>query len=135
MISIKNKKAGEVTVGTIIVIVLALAVLVFLIFAFTRGGGSLMDYITNIFGAASNIDTIKNTCSTSCAARAAYAYCEEIRILRYNRTHQYNGTCESFTRPLSPEGVSISLDSCGEISCATHVKACRIKPEPVTCPS
>jgi hypothetical protein len=112
----KNKKAQEgMTIGTIIIIILALVVLVFLIFAFARGGGNLMDYISNIFGGKDNLDTIKNACSVACTANANFAFCEEARSLRISGAN-YKGTCAT----LSSQGI----ETCPTLTCTGTPKTC-----------
>jgi hypothetical protein len=112
----KSKKSAEMTIGTVIVIILALVVLVFLIFAFVRGGGSLMDYINNIFGGSSNVDTIKNACSTACAAQAQFAFCGEIRTLKLPDKTSYRGSCSTLGN---------GIESCSSIACGdTKPKKC-----------
>lgn len=112
----KNKKAQEgMTIGTIIIIILALVVLVFLIFAFARGGGNLMDYISNIFGGKNNLDTIKNACSVACTANANFGYCGEARNLRIDGAN-YKGTCATLTDK--------GIEACPTVTCTETPKTC-----------
>jgi hypothetical protein len=113
----KNKKAQEgMTIGTIIIIILALVVLVFLIFAFARGGGNLMDYISNIFGGGANVDTIKNSCSIACTANSNYAFCEEPRTLRLDSKQKFKGTCSTL--------VSKGIEPCATLTCIKVPEKC-----------
>jgi len=126
MIQKKDKKGAEMTIGTIIVIILALVVLVFLIFAFARGGGSLMDYITNLFGGTSNIDTIKNSCNAACAAQqtSSFAYCEESRTLKVSKTEAYKGSCSTFASQkfFTDKGI----EPCPSVTCARSPTGCNV---------
>jgi hypothetical protein len=65
-ISLRDKKAQEMSVGTIIIIILALLVLVFLVFGFSQGWGNLWDKITNWGGGQSNVQTIIQACNIAC---------------------------------------------------------------------
>ena len=46
----KGKKAAEMTIGTIVIIILALVVLVVIIYGFTTGWSNLWEKITGIGG-------------------------------------------------------------------------------------
>ncbi|MGV8152383.1 MAG: hypothetical protein ACP5OG_04830 [Candidatus Nanoarchaeia archaeon] len=76
-----NKKGAEMTIGTIIVIILALLVLVVLIYGFTTGWGDLWGKMKNYFGFGSkvNIDEIKTACTLACTTNAEYAFCTQTR--------------------------------------------------------
>ncbi len=89
-----NKKGAEMTIGTIIVIILALVVLVFLIFSFTKTGGSLMDNVKNFFGGGSNIDSIKNACQTACITKSSYEYNDVIREIRWDTKTKAMASCK-----------------------------------------
>lgn len=113
---INNKKAQEgMTIGTIIIIILALVVLVFLIFAFARGGGNLMDYISNIFGGKTNLDTIKNACSVACTANANFAFCGEARSLKLDKA-TYKGSCATLTNQ--------GIEACPALTCTVELVTC-----------
>lgn len=112
-----NKKAQEgMTIGTIIIIILALVVLVFLIFAFARGGGNLMDYISNLFGGGVNIDTIKNSCSVACTANANFEFCGAVRTLKLENKVTHKGSC--FTL------VGDGIPACSALTCLETPTKC-----------
>ncbi len=70
-----NKKGAELTIGTIVVIVLALIVLVVVALGFTTGWTKLWEKI-NIFGGSStNLVTIAQACKVSCTADDRTAFC------------------------------------------------------------
>ena len=62
-----NKKGQQMTLGTIIAIVLGIAVLVFLIFGFSTGWNSLWDRITAFGGGNENVGTIVQACALKCS--------------------------------------------------------------------
>ena len=69
-----NKK-GEMTIGTIVSIALAVVVLIFLVFGFSTGWGNLWNKITNWNGNKVNVDTIKISCEMACKNENKYDYC------------------------------------------------------------
>ena len=73
------------TLGTIILIVLGIAVLVFLIFGFSTGWTNLWDRVT-AFSGKSNIDTIKQACVLACAGNSQAAFCTDIMTVKYGDT-------------------------------------------------
>ena len=81
----ENKRGQQMTLGTIIAIVLGIAVLVFLIFGFSTGWGSLWDRITNFGGGSGNIDTIKQACELACTGQSKAAFCTEARTVKYGK--------------------------------------------------
>ena len=81
----ENKRGQQMTLGTIIAIVLGIAVLVFLIFGFSTGWGNLWDKITNYGGGSSNLDTIKQACALACTGQSVDSFCNEERIVRYGK--------------------------------------------------
>ncbi|MFH1710882.1 MAG: hypothetical protein ABH840_01060 [Nanoarchaeota archaeon] len=70
-----NKKGAEMTIGTLVVIVLAIIVLVVLALGFGTGWSNLWSKITGYFGGGVNVDSIKQACSYACTTDATYDYC------------------------------------------------------------
>jgi hypothetical protein len=103
---VMNKKGQNITLGTIILIVLGVAVLVFLIFGFSTGWNNLWNRITAYGGGSANVDTIKQACVLACSTNAENAYCIEKKIIRRSKTDTEEGSCGTF-----------GLDSCPGIDC------------------
>lgn len=80
-----NNKGQQMTLGTIIAIVLGIAVLVFLIFGFSSGWSNLWDRVTNFVGGSSNIDTIKQSCALACAGQSKDAFCNQERTVKFGK--------------------------------------------------
>lgn len=76
-----NKKGAEMTIGTIIIIVLALIVLVVLVLGFTGGWSNLWSRITSFFG-GSNVDSIVQACQVACSTSSKYDYCDRARTVK-----------------------------------------------------
>jgi len=73
----KGKKGAETTIGTIVTIILAVIVLVFVIAGFSMGWSNLMGKISTFFGGGGDsIDTAIFNCNTKCTVtQQAYSYC------------------------------------------------------------
>ena len=69
------------TLGTIIAIVLGIAVLVFLIFGFSSGWGNMWDKITNFGGGSDNVAAVVQGCELACSSESTYDYCTKKREL------------------------------------------------------
>lgn len=133
---LQNKKA-EMTIGTIIAIILAIVVLVFLVLGFSQGFGNLWDNIINFGGGESNVDTIVTSCQASCAIGNEYDYCKE-RTVKFGKEQKGKvisgikldskgkgiGTCENL------EGANVGLSECSAVDKCVGVtvdKECKAK--------
>ena len=90
----KNKKGAELTIGTIIIIILAIVVLVFLIYGFTTGWGNLWDKISNWGGGSSNVQTILQGCQVACSTNAQYDYENLQREVILADNTNFKATCK-----------------------------------------
>lgn len=78
-----NKKGAELTVGTIVIIILALIVLVVLVLGFTGGWGNLWGRFKGFFGGGdSNVDSIVQACRLACTMESKYDYCTMERTVK-----------------------------------------------------
>ncbi len=109
---LNNKRGSEMTIGTIIVIILALVVLIFLVFGFSTGWTNLWDKIKNLFLGGPNVDTIVQACSASCASQAAYGYCSQVRDMRLDDTTTVRGSCATFAANIGRAGVASCAVDC-----------------------
>ncbi|MBT4166483.1 hypothetical protein HOE04_05575 [archaeon] len=71
-----NKKGAEMTVGTIVIIILALVVLVVLVMGFTTGWGNLWQKMTGFGGGDDNVQTVIQSCQIACAEGSQYDFCD-----------------------------------------------------------
>jgi hypothetical protein len=119
---LKSKRSAEMTIGTIIIIILALVVLIFLIYSFMKGGGSLMDTLSNFFAGGPNADTIKSSCMAACTTQQVNSFCTEVRTLKLTDKESRLGSCKTFSNP----GVA-GIASCPDINCGpeTLPKKCK----------
>ncbi|MCK5449763.1 hypothetical protein KAI32_02770 [Candidatus Pacearchaeota archaeon] len=103
---VMNKKGSEMTIGTIIFIVLGITILVFLIFGFSTGWNNLWDRVT-LYGGSSNVDTVVKACALDCSVGNKYRFCNETRNLN-------NGT-ETITNKACKDLISYGVDKCGTL--------------------
>jgi len=121
----ENKKGQQMTLGTIVLIVLGIAVLVFLIFGFSTGWGNLWERVTAFGGGSANVDTIVQACALACTGQSSDAYCNQEKTVRYgvkkrawNGTGMSNvtssiGTCFNMTNSEKYPGVGVA--PCGNL--------------------
>ena len=116
-----NKKGAEMTVGTLVVIVLAIIVLVVVALGFGTGWTNLWSKITGYFSPV-NVDSIKQACVYACSTQAQYDYCNTIRTVNYldaNKAKQkVEGTCNQLRNNQDKDGkaiINLGFESCSEI--------------------
>lgn len=107
----ENKKGAEMTIGTIIVIILALVVLVVIIYGFTTGWGNLWEKITGFGGGKVNVQTIVQSCQLACTTQSTYDYCTKERNVIFEKDDQKNGDYNC--KALENEGVGLECDAFG----------------------
>ena len=79
----KGKKGAETTIGTIVTIILAVIVLIFVIAGFTMGWSNLMGKIKTIMGSGGeSIDAAVFACNTKCTitSQANDFCCGELNV-------------------------------------------------------
>ena len=108
----KGKRGAEMTIGTIVIIVLAIAVLVFLIYGFGTGWTNLWGKITAFGGGSSNVDTIVQSCALACTSNQVDTYCYEVKTVRLNNKTSIKGSC--FTLQDNKIGLSACDLSCND---------------------
>lgn len=103
----KAKKGAEMTIGTLVVIVLAVLVLAFLAYGFSTGWSNLWNQISPKI-AKVNVDALRQTCLLACTTQQSYEYCCNNRTIYYQQNDAVistTGTCES--NLVKPEGCSL----------------------------
>ncbi len=80
-----NKKGQNMSLTTIILIVLGIAVLVFLIFGFSTGWSNLWGKVQGYIGGGSNIDTVISGCQLACTSGNKYDLCESNRTVKFGK--------------------------------------------------
>lgn len=92
---VKSKRSAEMTIGTLVIIVLAVLLLVVLIIGFTTGWNKLWDKIQNWFGGGSNVDSVKQACQMACTTNSDFEFCCKTREVRYSESDAKEETCNS----------------------------------------
>ena len=77
----KNKKGAEMTIGTIVIIILAVIVLVILVYGFSTGWSNLWQKITGFGGGKETVSSTVQSCQVACASEAKYDYCKTRKIV------------------------------------------------------
>jgi hypothetical protein len=90
---VMNKTGQQMTLGTIIAIVLGIAVLVFLIFGFSTGWNNLWDKIGNLGGGSANVDAVIQGCAVACSSNSIDAFCRQTRKVNYGDNTWDEGSC------------------------------------------
>ncbi|MBU0977539.1 MAG: hypothetical protein KKD18_03920 [Nanoarchaeota archaeon] len=83
-----NKKAQDLSIGTLILIVLGVVVLVLLILGFSMGWSNLWEKI-NIFGGGSSISTVASACDLAAQQDNKYSYCQEFKKVKVGQENEY----------------------------------------------
>lgn len=107
---LSNKKGAEMAIGTIVVIILALVVLIFLVFGFSSGWSNIWEKILNFGGGEANVGTVVQACQAACATQDAYAYCGQVRTLKISKDVSKIGSCNVLSKIPNTGFSSCALD-------------------------
>ncbi len=103
-----GKRGQQMTLGTIIAIVLGIAVLVFLIFGFSTGWNNLFDKIGNLGGGKANVDAVIQGCAVACSSNSVDAYCRQSRTVNFGDKKTAKGSCNALEKVKGLESISCS---------------------------
>jgi|SRR3989344_1210006 len=119
-----DAKKGEMTIGTIVTIILALVVLVVIIYGFTTGWSNLWQNIIGFGGGQVNIQTVVQSCQIACTTQGTYDWCEKPRTISFEdadaEVQTVKATCDKLQKKESVDGVQLpdsGLASCTAITC------------------
>ena len=88
-----NKKGFEMAIGTVVIMVLAIALLVALFFLLKTQFGFFNDNL-NVVQSKSNVDAVVNSCNSLVIGEQAYSYCcEKKDIQTGNDDEEFKLTC------------------------------------------
>lgn len=111
----KNKKAAEMAIGTIIVIILSLVVLAVIVYGFTTGWTGLWQRIQGVGGGESNVQSVIQGCQLACVTQSSYDYCTLKRnVIFGNETKDGSYSCYDLQ---TNESLGAGLESCVAITC------------------
>lgn len=92
--NLMNKKGQDLSIGTLILIVLGIIVLVLLILGFSLGWSNLWEKI-NIFKGSSSIGDIANACKIAVTSQDVYSYCQDFKKIKVNGQTEYINCLDS----------------------------------------
>lgn len=110
-----NKKAIEINVATIIIVILAILVLVILALYFTGGMKALWGKITPVPGAyeQTDIEQTRNACTLYCSARDETSFCTHQFTIRTVLEGKVTGTVTKYCDDTEPKGIgAIKQNEC-----------------------
>jgi len=105
----KNKKGQDLSIGTLILIVLGIIVLVILILGFSLGWGSLWEKI-NIFSGGSSIGEVVTACNLAGTQSNKYGYCQDFKTVKIDGKTEYLN-CQDSRIQSSLEGERITCEN------------------------
>lgn len=106
-----NRKGAEMTIGTIVIIVLALIVLVVVALGFTTGWKNLWSKV-NVFSGGNNLATVGQACSIACEAGDVNGWCYVKREWKNEKKELKSGTCHALSSTAGVDGQKIA--ECGD---------------------
>ena len=106
-----NKRGQELSTTTVILLILAVLVLVFLILGFSVGWSKI-----NPFLSKSNVDSISDACNIACSTNQNYAFCSQPRDLRAEDDKLKGVTC-NFLSGNQNLKTKYSVTECPTIAC------------------
>ncbi|MFH1500329.1 MAG: hypothetical protein ABIE22_00080 [archaeon] len=113
-----NKRGAELTIGTLVVIVLAIIVLVVIALGFGTGWASLWSKISGYFSPV-NVDATKQACAYACTTDATYDYCCRVREVKFTSDGDKVGmTCtDSRINPADCDITCNKKEDCKSLLC------------------
>ena len=118
----KRGQTESGTFPTIIVLLLALAILFIVGFILYNSSATFRSYVSQIAGGgANNVQSVIQGCETACATDQVYNYCQEMREVKYGKNSVVEGnkltaTCSELAkRPANAGGLTIT---CAKDICA-----------------
>ncbi|MEK6872995.1 MAG: hypothetical protein AABW90_03205 [Nanoarchaeota archaeon] len=113
-----NKKGLELAINTIVILVLAIVILLFLVLFFTEAG---KDFFKKIRGYSSevNVDEIITSCNILADTNSVYEFCCGKKVVKYYKNDKKiegDFSCNELTNKTFINNKISSLD-CGKIKC------------------
>jgi hypothetical protein len=122
----RDKKGQEMSISTLVLIVIGIIVLVLLILGFSYGWQNLIDKI-NIFGGGSDVSTVIQSCGISASAGDKYSYCSDFKLVKIGSEKVYvnclsNQVATSLSTKLTCDksGEDYEKDFCNTLSASAQ---------------
>jgi len=112
-----DKTGQQMTLGTIIAIVLGVAVLVLLIWGFSSGWNNLWDKVTKYGGGKENAGTVAQACALSCSSKNVYGFCNKEITVNYGDGTWEKGSCLDLvqSKKIGVEACNIECDRVAKV--------------------
>jgi hypothetical protein len=107
-------KKGEMTITTIIAIVLAVVILVFLIYGFSTGWGNFWSRVNIFGGGKANVNDVAQACSMACQSQDTYGFCNmkrEVTKEDGSKVSYITNQDEEETEDYEPEYLDINCNT------------------------
>ena len=108
-----NKRGQGMSTTTIVLIVLAVLVLVFLVIGFTIGWKKIFPWLKP----SNNVDDVKQACDIACNTNSKYNYCSQGRTLVTEDEELEDVTCHY----LNKKQAQYDIETCSGIKCNVHL--------------
>mgnify|MGYP001610483464 CR=1 FL=1 len=96
-----SKKGQEMSISTLVLIVLAIIVLVIVVIGFTGGWSNLWDRITNLGGGKANVGLVVQACQIACDTSSKYDYCSQSRKVTFDDKTSVMVSCQTLTNTIT----------------------------------
>ena len=106
-----NKRGQELSTTTVILLILAVLVLVFLILGFSVGWSKITPFLSK-----SNVDSINDACNIACNTNQNYAFCSQPRDLNAEDSKLKGVTCNFLSKERNMK-IKYNLAECQSIVC------------------
>lgn len=107
-------KKGEMTITTIIAIVLAVVILVFLIYGFSTGWGNFWSRVNIFGGGKANVNDVAQACLMACQNQDAYGFCNMERTITLedgSKVSYITNKDEEETESYEPEYLKVNCNT------------------------
>lgn len=112
-----DKRGIEITISTVILLILGLLVLGIMIFLITSSSNSFMENVKSFFS-YSNVDSVVNSCNMLAGSEITYKYCCEKNLVKYYVDGEKEKSELSCFELLNKSFASnLNELNCGEIKC------------------
>lgn len=118
-----NKEGQQLTLTTIIIIVLGIMVLVFLVWGFSKGWNNLWSKVTTLGGGENNAGTVQTACDLACSSQNKYNYCTLNKTVKFGENVKgVNKDCTALgdaTLKESKKTIDTCFANCNNLSKST----------------
>ena len=102
----KSKKAQNMSLTTILIMVIGIVVVALLIWGFSSGWTGFWEKL-GLYASKPNVDSVKSACNLACASGSSSQFCEEVRNVINADLTKTKGSCETLS----------FVDRCSAVTC------------------